>query len=67
IYHGNVKSKIYHKKICKYYNSKDSTAVFYTKQSAEDAGFRPCKICFSTKKGSISSAFDKLTKVFDTK
>ncbi|MBA7680632.1 hypothetical protein ES703_88953 [subsurface metagenome] len=45
IYHGNVKSKVFHKPGCRYYNCKDCTATFRSRQNAINAGYRPCKIC----------------------
>jgi len=45
IYHGNTKSKIFHKPDCRYYNCKACTAQFSSRQEAIDAGYRPCKIC----------------------
>jgi len=44
-YHGNVKSQIFHRPGCRWYNCKNCVAVFETKQSAIKAGYRPCKVC----------------------
>lgn len=44
-YHGNTKSKIFHKPDCRYYNCKNCTVQFMNRQEAVDAGYRPCKIC----------------------
>ena len=44
-YHGNVKSKIFHRPTCRYFNCKNCTAVFESREAAIEAGFRPCKIC----------------------
>lgn len=45
IYHGNTKSKIFHKPECRYYNCKACTMEFSSRQEAIDAGYRPCKVC----------------------
>jgi len=45
VYHGNVSSKIFHRPSCRYYNCKNCTAVFNTREEAINAGYRPCKIC----------------------
>ncbi len=45
MYHGNTKSKIFHKESCRYYNCKKCTANFTIRQQAIEAGYRPCKIC----------------------
>ena len=44
-YHGNVQSKIFHKSSCRYYNCKNCTEKFETREQAIKAGFRPCKVC----------------------
>lgn len=44
-YHGNTESKIFHKPTCRYYNCKNCTRVFFTRQAALEAGYRPCKVC----------------------
>jgi methylphosphotriester-DNA--protein-cysteine methyltransferase len=44
-YHGNVRSKIFHRAGCRYYNCGNCVAVFATRQEALQAGYRPCKIC----------------------
>jgi len=45
IYHGNIKSHIFHQPDCRYYNCKNCTAIFNTRERAIAAGYRPCKIC----------------------
>ncbi|MCP4119161.1 MAG: hypothetical protein GY737_27905 [Desulfobacteraceae bacterium] len=45
IYHGNIDSKIFHSSGCRYFNGKNCTKVFHSKNKARQAGFRPCKIC----------------------
>jgi endonuclease YncB( thermonuclease family) len=44
-YHGNVKSNIFHRPGCRYYNCKDCTAVFRSREEAIEAGYRPCRVC----------------------
>ena len=44
-YHGNVKSKVFHRPGCRYYNCRDCTAVFRSREQAIKAGYRPCKVC----------------------
>jgi hypothetical protein len=44
-YHGNSVDHIFHKPSCRYYNSKNNTAIFKTREEAIKAGYRPCKIC----------------------
>ena len=45
IYHGNVRSHIYHRQGCRYFDCAMCTAVFQTRQAAEAAGYRGCKVC----------------------
>jgi len=45
IYHGNTKSKIFHKSSCRHYNCKNCTRTFNSREEAIQAGYRPCKIC----------------------
>jgi hypothetical protein len=45
LYHGNKSSMVFHKPICRFYNCKNCTAVFSSRQAAIDAGYRPCGIC----------------------
>ncbi len=45
VYHGNTKSKIFHLPGCRYYNCSKCTAVFSSRQSALQSGYRPCKVC----------------------
>jgi hypothetical protein len=46
IIHGNPESMIYHNRSCRYYNCKACTETFFSKEAAEKAGFRACKLCF---------------------
>ncbi len=45
VYHGNTKSKIFHRPGCRYYNCSKCTATFPTRQKAVAAGYKPCKVC----------------------
>lgn len=45
VYHGNVSSRIYHDSSCRYYNCKNCTREFRSKEEAHGAGYRGCKIC----------------------
>jgi endonuclease YncB( thermonuclease family) len=47
VFHGNVKSRIFHKSGCRYFNCKSCTEGFETRQQAIDAGYRPCGVCDS--------------------
>jgi hypothetical protein len=44
-YHGNVKSKKFHRAGCRHYYCQHCTAVFKTREEAIKAGYAPCKIC----------------------
>ena len=44
-YHGNRRSKVFHKPGCRYYNCKNCTVEFETREEAIRAGYRPCKVC----------------------
>ena len=45
LYHGNMKSKVFHKSSCRYYDCRSCTRLFYSKSQAVSAGFRPCRWC----------------------
>jgi len=45
VFHGNVRSKIFHAPSCRYYNCKNCTRLFSSREEAIAAGFRPCKRC----------------------
>lgn len=44
-YHGNVSSKIFHRRKCEHFNCKNCTARFSTRDEAIQAGFKPCSSC----------------------
>lgn len=43
--HGNTGSRLFHRSDCKYYESKDCTARFVSREEAVAAGYKPCKLC----------------------
>lgn len=45
VYHGNMKSHVFHRPGCRHYDCKNCTAVFKTREEAIKAGYRPCGIC----------------------
>ena len=45
IFHGNVKSRIFHAPGCQGYNCKNCTESFPSREAAIQAGYRPCKMC----------------------
>ena len=44
-YQGNVKSKVFHKKGCRYFDCADCAAKFIKREEAIAAGYRPCGTC----------------------
>ena len=44
-YHGNTSNRIFHREECKYVNCSECTAVFPSREAAEQAGYRPCRVC----------------------
>ncbi len=44
-YHGNVKSKKFHRHGCRYYSCRNCLARFQTREEAIKAGYYPCKVC----------------------
>jgi len=44
-FHGNVSSRVFHAAGCRYYDCKNCTAVFATRDAAVAAGFRPHVEC----------------------
>jgi len=45
VYHGNVKSKKFHRPSCRYYNCGNCTATFHSREEAIRAGYVACKVC----------------------
>ena len=44
-YHGNVKSKVFHRSTCEHFNCQNCRASFSTREDAIAAGYRPCGVC----------------------
>ena len=44
-YRGNVNSRVFHRDGCPYFNCRDCTRSFSTREEAIDADFRPCSRC----------------------
>ncbi|MGX7950753.1 sunset domain-containing protein [Oleidesulfovibrio alaskensis] len=44
-FHGNTSSHVFHKPGCRYYDCKNCTRVFQTRDEAIKAGYRPCGSC----------------------
>lgn len=44
-YHGNIKSKKFHRPSCRYYECTNCTTTFHSREEAIQAGYEPCKIC----------------------
>ncbi|MES9995158.1 Ada metal-binding domain-containing protein [Desulfovibrio aminophilus] len=45
VYHGNVKSGVFHRPGCRYYDCKNCVAEFPNREAAIKAGYRPCQVC----------------------
>lgn len=45
VYHGNLKTRKFHRPGCRYYNCSNCTAVFHSREEAIRAGYVPCKVC----------------------
>ena len=44
-YHGNIKSMVFHRQGCQYFDCKNCTAGFNSKADAIRAGYKPCGRC----------------------
>ncbi|MFC1863868.1 thermonuclease family protein [Thermodesulfobacteriota bacterium] len=44
-YHGNLKSKKFHQSSCQYFDCKNCTAIFHSRDEAIAAGYVSCEIC----------------------
>lgn len=44
-FHGNLKTKKFHRPGCRYYNCRNCLARFATREEAIRAGYAPCKVC----------------------
>lgn len=45
VYHGNVRSRKFHRPSCRYYDCKKCTARFTSREQALKAGYVPCGVC----------------------
>lgn len=45
VYHGNVRSKKFHRPGCRYYYCKNCRQRFTSREQALKAGYVPCKVC----------------------
>lgn len=45
VYHGNVRSGVFHRPGCQHYNCKNCVDVFPSREAAIKAGYRPCPLC----------------------
>lgn len=45
VYHGNLKSKKFHRPGCRYHACPHCQAVFHSREQALAAGYVPCKVC----------------------
>ncbi|MGA3114819.1 MAG: Ada metal-binding domain-containing protein [Syntrophobacteraceae bacterium] len=45
IYHGNVRSHVFHRSSCRYFDCPNCTQVFKSRDEAIASGYRPCKVC----------------------
>jgi len=43
--HGNTSSRLFHRPDCKFYEGKECTARFVSREEAVAAGYKPCKLC----------------------
>jgi hypothetical protein len=44
VYHGNVKSHVFHRPGRRYYDCRDCTAIFKSREEAVKGGHSPCKV-----------------------
>jgi len=44
-FRGNVKSKAFHQPGCRFYDGADCTTSFASRDEAQEAGYKPCKVC----------------------
>ena len=43
--HGNTGSRLFHRPDCKFYEGKECTVRFVSREEAIAAGYKPCKLC----------------------
>ena len=44
-YHGNTESKVFHEEGCRFYDCRQCTKVFASREEAIKAGYKPCGVC----------------------
>ena len=44
-FHGNIKTKKFHRPGCRYYNCKNCVVRFATREEALRSGYIPCRVC----------------------
>jgi hypothetical protein len=44
-YSGNRRSLVFHRRDCRYFDCSNCTRIFASRQTALDAGYRPCGLC----------------------
>ncbi|RLB05884.1 MAG: hypothetical protein DRG59_02375 [Deltaproteobacteria bacterium] len=45
LYRGNVRSRIFHRPGCRYFNCTDCAIEFHSREDALEAGYIPCSKC----------------------
>ena len=45
VFHGNIKTKKFHRPGCRFFNCKNCVVKFATREAAVQAGYSPCKVC----------------------
>ncbi len=45
VFHGNLKSKKFHRPGCRYYYCPNCQAIFVSREAALAASYLPCKVC----------------------
>jgi len=43
--HGNTRSRVFHTQTCRYFNCKNCTRTFSSRNAALKAGYTPCRLC----------------------
>ncbi|HKK91342.1 MAG TPA: thermonuclease family protein [Desulfobacteraceae bacterium] len=45
VFHGNLNSRVFHGPGCRYYDCKNCTGIFFSRENAKKSGYRPCRVC----------------------
>jgi len=45
VFHGNLNSRVFHGPGCRYYDCKNCTRIFSSRENASNSGYRPCRVC----------------------